>query len=183
MALLRPSRIAFGCSILSPSRSQRLCCVVSSNASVSLRGHWNFPLSSLLYRSRKPSPSQSNPLMRSHRLPQNKNNAVLYGSSCNCAWTIVASPSMERRRSVYPVTMYVCWSGGRLFSIIHAPMRSVFPPAYPRAMRSASHSSQYGFRQFVLALLKVRLPVLMLHISHGACLCDSVCYHCVFPAS
>ena len=77
MTLLRPSRIAFGCSIFSPSRSQRLCCVVSSNASVSLRSHWNFPLSSLLYRSRKPSPSQSNPLIRSHRLPQNKNNAVL----------------------------------------------------------------------------------------------------------
>ena len=145
MALLRPSCIALGCSILSPSRSHRLCCVVSSNASVSLRGHWNFPLSSLLYRSRKPSPSQSNPLMRSHRLPQHRNNAVLYGSSCSSAWTIVASPSMERRRSVYPVTMYVCWSGGRLFSIIHVPEQSECPLKYLWVRRFASRFSQYGY--------------------------------------
>ena len=88
MTLLRPSRIAFGCSIFSPSRSQRLCCVVSSNASVSLRGHWNFPLSSLLYRSKNPSPSQSSPLMRSHRLCLNNCRKPVYGTpkisvSCN----------------------------------------------------------------------------------------------------
>ena len=126
MTLLRPSRIAFGCSIFSPSRSQRLCCVVSSNASVSLRSHWNFPLSSLLYRSRKPSPSQSNPLIRSHRLPQNKNNAVLYGSNWSCALTIIASPSIERRRSVYPVAMYTCLSNARSFSITHVLMQAEY---------------------------------------------------------
>ncbi len=103
-----PSRIALGCSIFKPSRSQRICCGVSSSASVSLRGHWNLPLSSRLYKSRNPSPSHRSPFMRSQRLPQNKNNAVLYGSSCNCAFIIIASPSIERLRSVYPVTIYTC---------------------------------------------------------------------------
>ena len=114
-----PSRIALGCSIFKPSRSQRVCCGVSSNASVSLRGHWNLPLSSRLYKSRNPSPSQRSPLIRSQRLPQNKNNAVLYRSSCSCALTIIASPSIERLKSVYPVTMYTCLSNARSFSIIH----------------------------------------------------------------
>ncbi len=34
--------------------------------------------------------------------------------------------------------------------------------------RSAPHSSQYECHQFVLVLPKVRLPVLLLHISHEA---------------
>ena len=120
-----PSRIALGCSIFKPSRSQRVCCGVSSNSSVSLRGHWNLPLSSRLYKSRNPSPSQRSPLIRSQRLPQNKNNAVLYGSSYSCALTIIASPSIERRRSVYPVTMYTCLSN-RSFSIIHVLMQAEY---------------------------------------------------------
>ena len=117
-----PSRIALGCSIFKPSRSHRVCCGVSSKASVSLRGHWNLPLSRRLYKSRNPSPSHRSPLMRSQRLPQNKNNAVLYGSSCNYAFTIIASPSIERLRSVYPVTIYTCLSNERSFSIVHVLM-------------------------------------------------------------
>lgn len=121
-----PSRIALGCSIFKPSRSQRVCCGVSSNASVSLRGHWNLPLSSRLYKSRNPSPSQRSPLIRSQRLPQNKNNAVLYGSNWSCALTIIASPSIERRRSVYPVAMYTCLSNARSFSITHVLMQAEY---------------------------------------------------------
>ena len=121
-----PSRIALGCSIFKPPRSQRVCCGVISNASVSLRGHWNLPLSSRLYKSRNPSPSQRSPLIRSQRLPQNKNNAVLYGSSCSCALTIIASPSIERRRSVYPVAMYTCLSNARSFSITHVLMQAEY---------------------------------------------------------
>lgn len=55
-----PSRIALGCSIFKPSRSHRVCCGVSSKASVSLRGHWNLPLSRRLYKSRNPSSSYPN---------------------------------------------------------------------------------------------------------------------------
>ena len=66
--------------MFSPSRSHLVCCGVSNFASVSLRGHWNLPLSKRLYKSRNPSPSHSSPLILSLRLPQNKNNALLYGS-------------------------------------------------------------------------------------------------------
>ncbi len=79
-----PSLIALDCSIIRPSSSYLVCCGVSSFASISLRGHWKFPLSNRLYKSRKPSPSQSNPLIRSRRLPQNRNKAVLNGSRCSC---------------------------------------------------------------------------------------------------
>ena len=145
-----PSQIALGCYIFKPSRSQRVCCGVSSNASVSLRGHWNLPLSRRLYKSRNPSPSQRSPLMRSHRLPQNKNNAVLYGSSCNRAFTIIASPSIERRRSVYPVTMYTCLSNDRSFSIIHVLMQAKYLLRYLTEVISANHSFRYEYLKLFL---------------------------------
>ncbi len=154
-----PSFIALGCSIFKPSRSQRVCCGVSSNASVSLRGHWNLPLSSRLYKSRNPSPSHRSPLMRSHRLPQNKNNDVLYGSSCNCACTIVASPSIERRRSVYPVTMYTCLFNYRLFSIIHVLMQAKYLLRYLPEVIFASHFSRYEYLMSILEQLLALLPV------------------------
>ena len=140
-----PSRIALGCSIFKPSSSQRVCCGVSSKASVSLRGHWNLPLSSRLYKSRNPSPSHRSPLIRSHRLPQNKNNALLYGSSCNCAFTIIASPSIERRRSVYPVTMYTCLSNDRSFSIVRTLLPAKYLLKYQPEVIFAVHSSQYEY--------------------------------------
>ena len=58
--------------------------------------------------------------------PQNKNNAVLYGSNWSCALTIIASPSIERRRSVYPVAMYTCLSNARSFSITHVLMQAEY---------------------------------------------------------
>lgn len=52
---------AFGCSTLSPSISHRYCCAVSCRASSPFLGHWKLPLSSRLYTSTKPSPSQYQP--------------------------------------------------------------------------------------------------------------------------
>lgn len=157
-----PSRIALGCSIFKPSRSHRVCCGVSSKASVSLRGHWNFPLSRRLYKSRNPSPSHRSPLMRSQRLPQNKNNAVLYGSSCNCAFIIIASPSIDRLRSVYPVTIYTCLSNDRSFSIVHLLTQAEYLLRYLPEVIFASHFSQYEYLSLVLGqiqvLLQVRIP-------------------------
>ena len=154
-----PSRIALGCSIFKPSRSHRVCCGVSSNASVSLRGHWNLPLSRRLYKSRNPSPSHRSPLMRSQRLPQNKNNAVLYGSSCNCAFIIIASPSIERLRSVYPVTIYTCLSNERSFSIVHVLMQSEYQSEYLPEVISASYFSRYEYQMSLLGQLQALLPV------------------------
>lgn len=157
-----PSRIALGCSIFKPSSNQHVCCGVSSKASVSLRDHWNLPLSSRLYKSRNPSPSHRSPLMRSQRLPQNKNNAVLYGSSCNCAFTIIASPSIERLRSVYPVTMYTCLSNDRSFSIIHVLMQAKYLLRYLPEVIFASHFSRHEYQRLLfgqlLALLPVQIP-------------------------
>ena len=154
-----PSRIALGCSIFKPSSSHRVCCGVSSNASVSLRGHWNLPLSRRLYKSRNPSPSQRSPLIRSQRLPQNKNNAVLYGSSCSCALTIIASPSIERRRSVYPVTMYTCLSNDRSFSIVNLLTQAEYLLRYRPEVIFASHFSQYEYLSLVLGQLQALLQV------------------------
>ena len=154
-----PSRIALGCSIFKPSRSQRVFCGVSSKATVSLRGHWNLPLSRRLYKSRNPSPSHRSPLMRSQRLPQNKNNAVLYGSSCNCAFIIIASPSIEHLRSVYPVTMYTCFSNDRSFSIIHVLMQAKYLLKYLTEVISASHFSRYEYLNSLLGQLQALLPV------------------------
>ena len=67
-------RWAFGCSICSPSMSQRYCCGVSVFTSDSERGHWYAPCSSRLYSRMKPPFSQYKPLIRSRRRPQNKNN-------------------------------------------------------------------------------------------------------------
>ena len=154
-----PSRIALGCSLFKPSRSHRVCCGVSSKASVSLRGHWNLPLSRRLYKSRNPSPSHRSPLMRSQRLPQNKNNAVLYGSSCNCAFIIIASPSIERLRSVYPVTIYTCLSNDRSFSIIHVLMQAKYLLKYLTEVISASYFSRYEYLKSLLGQLQALLPV------------------------
>ena len=168
-----PSRMALGCSIFNPSSSQRVCCGVSSNASVSLRGHWNLPLSSRLYKSRNPSPSHNNPLMRSHRLPQNKNNALQYGSSCNCAFTIIASPSIERRRSVYPVTMYTCLFNDRSFSIIHVLMQAKYLLRYLPEVIFASHFSRYEYLRSLLELLLALLPVQIPNTAPELCEGDS----------
>lgn len=91
---------AFGWSTLSPSMSQRNCRGESCRASCSVRGHWKEPLSRRLYRSTKPSPSQYSALIRSQRLPQKRNSVRINGSRLNCCWTMDASPSIPRRRSV-----------------------------------------------------------------------------------
>ena len=99
-------RWALGWSMLSPSISHRYCCGVSSRASSPVLGHWKVPASNRLYNSRKPLPSQRRPLIRSRRLPQNRNSVFVNGSSCNCSCTILANPSIPRRRSVYPRAIY-----------------------------------------------------------------------------
>ena len=53
-----------------------------------------------------PSCSQYNPLIRSLRLPQNRNSAFVNGSSSNSCCTMAARPSIPFRRSVYPQAMY-----------------------------------------------------------------------------
>lgn len=112
-----------------------------------------------LYKSRNPSLSHRSPLMRSQRLPQNKNNAVLYGSSCNCAFTIIASPSIERLRLVYPVTMYTCLSNDRSFSIIHVLMQAKYLLRYLPEVIFASHFSQYEYLRSLFGQLQALLQV------------------------
>ena len=65
--------IAVFCSIDSPSISHRNSRCETSLASSELCGHLYFPFSSLLYSSTNPSSSHSSALIRSQRLPQNKN--------------------------------------------------------------------------------------------------------------
>ena len=48
----------------------------------------------------KPSPSQYKPLIRSRRLPQNRNSVLVNGSSSNSCCTMAASPSIPFRMSV-----------------------------------------------------------------------------------
>lgn len=69
-------------------------------ASRSFRGRWKEPDSRRLYNSGNPSPSQYNAFILSRRLPQNRNNVLLKGSSWNCCCTRAAKPSIPRRRSV-----------------------------------------------------------------------------------
>jgi len=96
-ALGFPSRVTLGCSMLNPSRSQRVCCGVSRRTSLSFRSHWNPPLSRRFCKSRNPSPSHSSPLIRPLRLPQTRNSTALYdGSSFNCPYTMAARPSVDR---------------------------------------------------------------------------------------
>ena len=91
---------AFGCPTLNSYISQRYCWAVRLLASLSFRGHWKEPDSRCLYSSTNPLPSQYNVLIRSRRLPQNKNNVLLNGSNWNSCWTMAASPSIPGRRSV-----------------------------------------------------------------------------------
>ena len=63
--------------IVSPSISQRNCCFVSFCTSSAFLGHWNWLFDNLLYSRSHPSPSQTNPLMRSDRLPQNRYNGPM----------------------------------------------------------------------------------------------------------
>ena len=65
-------RTAFLGVTVRPSISQRNCCGVRALTSCALRGHWYWLADSLLYNSSQPSPSHTNPLMRSSRLPQNR---------------------------------------------------------------------------------------------------------------
>ena len=54
----------------------------------------------------EPLPSQYSALIRSFRLPQNRNSVLVNGSSWNWLCTMVASPSIPLRKSVYPQAMY-----------------------------------------------------------------------------
>ena len=83
--LICPSSGSLVCSLDAPdcfffnrrscSISHRYCCAVSCRASPPFLGHWKLPLSSRLYTSTNPSPSQYSPLSRSFRRPQNRNCA------------------------------------------------------------------------------------------------------------
>lgn len=71
------SEIGWRATISSPCISIRYWSSVIAIASSAERGHRNAPLSSLLYIRRKPSPSQSSALIRSHLLPQKRNSVFL----------------------------------------------------------------------------------------------------------
>ena len=89
--------------ISKPYISILYCSGSISNASSAVRGHLKFPFSMRLYKSRKPSPSQIRPRMRSVRLPQNRNNVFLsYGSRLNWNRIILARPSIPFLKSVKP---------------------------------------------------------------------------------
>lgn len=93
--------MTFFCSIASPCISQVYCSEVMSSASLLVRGHWNRPASRRLYRRRNPSSSHSRPLILSERRPQNRKRMPgVNGSSWKCSFTIPASPSMPKRKSV-----------------------------------------------------------------------------------
>ena len=58
--------------MVKPSISQRNCWLVIARTSASFLGHTNFPCSRRLYKRRKPSFSQTRPLMRSALRPQKR---------------------------------------------------------------------------------------------------------------
>ena len=87
--------------MVSPSISQRNCCGVKFLTSSSLRGQTKLPCSSLLYKSRNPSCSQTNPLMRSDFRPQNRNRVSgRKGPISFFSLTIDASVSIPDLKSV-----------------------------------------------------------------------------------
>lgn len=63
-------------------------------------------LISRLIRKINPSSSHNRPFIRSHLLPQKRNNALQYGSRSHFALIMTASPSINFLMSVYPVTIY-----------------------------------------------------------------------------
>ena len=69
--------ISFFATTSNPDINRRYCFGVISNASWDDRGHEKAPEASRLYKRRKPSPSQSNPFMRSLRFPQKRNSVFL----------------------------------------------------------------------------------------------------------
>ena len=67
--------------ILSPCISHVYCSGFNSATSWEFRGHWNLAPSNLLYRRRKPSPSQRSPLILSSFLPQKRKRTFLQSSA------------------------------------------------------------------------------------------------------
>ena len=63
-------------SIANPCINQRNCSGVIERSSSEFRGHEKCPLSTRLYRSRKPSPSQSNPFILEADLPQKRKSVL-----------------------------------------------------------------------------------------------------------
>lgn len=126
-----------GCSMLGPSISQRYCCAVSCRASASLRGHWNDSDSRRLYSSTNTFPSQYSALIRFRRLPQNRNNVLVNGSSENSCCTIVANPLIPLRRSVYPHAIYTLSAPLNSFSMTAAPLSDFLsvPDSFPGETR------------------------------------------------
>ena len=86
------SEIGWRATISSPCISIRYWSSVIAIASSAERGHRNAPLSSLLYIRRKPSPSQSSALIRSHLLPQKRKSADSKGSISKWFWTVRSLP-------------------------------------------------------------------------------------------
>ena len=94
--ILRPvtALCALGCSIFSPSISQRYCCGVNRRTSFSFCGRWYAPAPAAysLYSRMHPSRSLQNSLMQSRRLPQNRNSVLVNGSGLNRCCTMAATP-------------------------------------------------------------------------------------------
>ena len=107
---------------------RRGCCAVSFRTSSPFRGHWKLPLSNRLYSSTKPLPSQYSALIRSFRLPQNRNSVLVNGSSWNWLCTKVASPSIPLRKSVYPQAMYTFSAPVKSLSMMQHPQNCFQQP-------------------------------------------------------
>ena len=115
-------RTEFFGSIVSPSISHRNCCGVRLFTSSSLRGHTNLPCSSLLYSRRKPSFSQTSPLILSDFRPQNRYSVSgTYGLIFVLASTMETKVSIPDLKSVYPQTMYICLKQVASFNMSEHP--------------------------------------------------------------
>ena len=90
-----------------------------------------------------------------------------------CALTIIASPSIERLKSVYPVMMYTCLSNARSFSIIHVLMQAEYPLRYLPEVISANHFSRYEYLSLILEQLQVLLQVQIPNSAPELCEDDS----------
>ena len=130
--------------------SQRYCCGVSALASLSFRGHWKLPDSSRLYSSTNPLPSQYRALIRSFRLPQNRNSVLVKGSSRNCCLTRAARPSIPSLRSVRPQAIMTRSAPVKFVSMTSGPAapspRQLHPhrcecPLPPRRSERSPHAT------------------------------------------
>ena len=171
--ILNPLTVLFapGCSISSPSMSQRYCCAVNARASSPVLGHLKLPASNRLYASTNPSPSQHSAFTLSLRRPQNRKSVFVNGSSSNFCCTSVARPSIPLRRSVYPTARNTRSADVKSLSITQCPKhrcckRSIASAVYLYAGVPQLHAHCWGWllRRRRCNLYKLRLMHCLIHL-------------------